>query len=83
MIFSLEHAVSVGDSFTDVPSQLDTIQELLPSQRSVVVDRIAFAECRQEVGQMIDGFLAGIKRFTANAELCFHCLDQQLVTRLM
>ena len=80
---TLEHAVGIGDDPTDVSSMLDTIQEYLRSQRSVAVDRVAFAERIQEVGEAFDDFLVALKKIAANAELCPYCADQQLVTRLM
>ena len=77
------HAVAGTTEARPVDELLDMILAYLRSQRSVAVDRVAFAERVQRQGESFDDFLVALREIAANADLCESCLDQQLVTRLM
>ena len=77
------HAVAGTTEARSVDELLDMILAYFRSQRSVAVDRVAFAERAQRQGESFDDFLVALRKIAANADLCESCLDQQLVTILM
>eukprot|EP00117_Sycon_ciliatum_P026792 scpid93452/ scgid4530/ len=79
---TLEHAIDIG-SCAPVTDVLDVMHGFLRSQRNVALDRTAFAERRQEAGESFDDFVVALKAIAKNGDLCDHCLEQQMVTRIM
>ena len=62
---------------------LDDVEHHLRQRRNIALDRVAFEERRQQEGESFDNFFVNIKKLSAEADLCGHCLDQRLVTKIM
>ena len=54
---------------------LDIISAHLRSRRNIALDRVPFAERRQQPGESFDDFLVALRKLGANADLCHECLD--------
>jgi hypothetical protein len=47
------------------------------------LDHVAFEECHQTANETFDDFVIRLKRLAGTAELCAHCSDERLATRVM
>ena len=55
----------------------------LRSRRNIALDRIPFAERRQQPGESFDDFLVAPRKLGAIADLCHECHDQRITTHIM
>ena len=62
---------------------LAQIARYIRKKRSVALDRVEFEEYRQDHGATFDEFYIGLQRIAKCADLCRHCLDQRMTTRVM
>lgn len=62
---------------------LEKITEFIRAKRNVALDRAAFRECRQGATETFDEFYMRLKNLAGPADLCLHCVDQQLATGIM
>ena len=62
---------------------LGQIARYIRKKRSVALDRVEFEEYRQDHGATFDEFYIGLQRIAKCADLCRHCLDQRMTTRVM
>ena len=62
---------------------LEALRIHVRSQRSVLLDRIAFAKRVQAVGEGIDSYVADLRRLWAVAELCHTCKEDTLRTQML
>ena len=53
------------------------------SRRNIALDRVAFAERRQQPGEYFDDILVALRKFGANTDLCHECVDQRITTQIM
>ena len=74
--------VSHSDNST-VEEILDKIQEYLRQKRNVALDRVAFEERKQLEGESFDHFYVSLKKLSEEGDLCSHCIEPRLVTRIM
>ena len=79
---TLEFGIVLHHSST-VDELLDIISAHLRSRRNIALDRVAFAERRQQPGESFDDFLVALRKLGANADLCHECLDQCITTQIM
>ena len=79
---TLEFGIVLPHSST-VDELLDIISAHLRSRRNIALDRVAFAERRQQPGESFDDFLVALRKLGANADLCHECLDQRITTQIM
>ena len=80
----LSHGIGISDSDSlDTSAVLDQIRAYIRGKRNVALDRVAFEERRQTEGESFDSFYIGLKKIAANADLCEHCYDARLATRIM
>jgi hypothetical protein len=62
---------------------LAQIAHYIRKKRSVALDRVEFEEYRQDHGATFDEFYIGLQRIAKCADLCQHCFDQRMTTRVM
>ena len=62
---------------------LDQIQKYLRDQRNVALDRVEFEGRKQQVGENFDSFYMHLRKIAENADLCKHCFDTRLTTRII
>ena len=80
----LKCALDVQENDTSTIAQiLDKIQNHLRMKRNVALDRVAFEQRKQEVGEAFDDFYVSIKQLAEEADLCDACRDQRLTTKIM
>ena len=81
---TLQLAVGIdNDDDVTVTAILDRIQEQVRGKRNVTLDRIALEERKQEEGEPFDQFYIALREIANNADLCQHCIDDRLTTRIM
>ena len=78
---TLEHIIAEDSS--DPSDVLDKIEKHLRDQRNVALDRVLFEERRQDEGESFDSFFISLKELAAEAELCDHCLEDRITTRII
>lgn len=81
---TFNHAIPVrqGDNAT-VENILDAIHTHLRGQTNVAQYRVEFEERKRAEGETVDNFYVALQVIAENADLCNHCKDARLVTRLM
>ena len=62
---------------------LDEIFAHLRKQRIVPLDIAEFAECKQAPGEKFDAFHIRLQQVAKCAELCPHCYDRRMTSRIM
>ncbi|KZR99048.1 Uncharacterized protein APZ42_005255, partial [Daphnia magna] len=81
---TVEVALNFTPNNTTLPSEiLDAIANHIRLKRNVALDRVAFEECHQSANETFDEFFIRLKRLAGTAELCIHCSDERLATRVM
>ncbi len=80
----VEIALGILPTANKSPSHiLEKITEFIRAKRNVALDRVAFRECRQSATETFDEFYIRLKNLAGPADLCAHCVDQQLATAIM
>ena len=81
---TLQLAIGIdNDDDINVTAILDQIQEHVRGKRNVTLDRVALEERKQEEGEPFDQFYIALREIANNADLCQHCIDDRLTTRIM
>ena len=81
---TLQLAIGIdNDDDITVTAILDRIQEHVRGKRNVTLDRVALEERKQEEGEPFDQFYIALREIANNADLCQHCIDDRLTTRIM
>ena len=81
---AVEHILLIPDDTAFTPDEvLDKIKEYIRSQRNIALDCVAFEERKQAPGETFDSYLIAIKTLARDADLCTHCLNRRLVTKIM
>ena len=62
---------------------LNRIQGYLRGKRNIALDRVAFANRKQEEGESFDHFYVALKKLAEESEKCRHCYDESMVTKIM
>ncbi len=75
--------IDLDSQRTTAETVLQGLQKYYRDQRSVVVDRVAFRNCKQRSGEMFDEFRFRLTDMADDADLCTHCRDTQLVTQMI
>ena len=84
MLQTVEMVLGIDASTTLSPAEILTeIQQHIRSKRSVVLDRVNFEECRQTTKETFDEFYIRLQRVAGCADLCAHCRDDRLTTRII
>ena len=71
------------DTTLSIKEILDQIENHLRQKRNIALDRVSFVERRQHEGESFDSFYVAIKKLSEEADLCKHCIEQRVVTRIM
>ena len=80
----LEHAIKIKEDTTlSCEEILDEIKKHIRLNRNIQLDKVAFEKRGQKQGESFDDFLVAIRKMARNADLCEHCLDDRLLTRIM
>ena len=81
---TLQLAIGIeNDDDITVTAILYRIQEHVRGNRNVTLERVALEECKQEEGEPFDQFYIVLREIANNADLCQHCIDDRLTTRIM
>ena len=81
---TLQLAIGIdNDDDITVTAIFDRIQEHVRGKRNVTLDRIALEERKQEEGEPFGQFYIALREIANNADLCQHCIDDRLTTRIM
>ena len=80
----VEIALGILPTANETPAHiLEKVTEYIRAKRNVALDRAAFRECRQGASESFDEFYIRLKNLAGPADLCVHCVDQQLATGIM
>ena len=80
----LKCGLDIQDDCTmSIDEILNKIQAYLRQKRNVALDRVAFEERKQQVGETFDQFYVCIKKLADEADLCKNCIEQRLNTKIM
>ena len=83
MLQTVELVLGISPTSNHSPSYiLDRIREHLRKKKSVAVDRLQFEQCNQ-LNETFDQYFIRLKRIAACADLCHHCYEERLTTRLI
>ena len=80
----VEVALGILPTANKTPTQiLEKVMEFIRARRNVALDRAAFRECRQGATETFDEFYIRLRNLADPADLCAHCVDQQLATGII
>ena len=80
----IKHALGIDEDTTKSCNEiLDDIRDHLRKSRNITIDRIAFERRVQKNGETFDDYLVEVRKLARLANLCQHCLDARLLTKLM
>lgn len=80
----VEVALGIAPTHRYSPDEiLDKVAEHIRSKRNIALDRVAFEECRQEGSESFEDFHIRLRALATSAELCRHCVDSRMATRIM
>lgn len=84
MRIHLKCAIDISDdSDLTITQIMDSIQKYLRQKRNVALDRVAFDERTQEKGETFDEYYVVVRKLSEEGDLCGHCIEQRLTTRIM
>ena len=80
----VEHVLGIGqDSTKTCEEMLQDIKAHIRSNRNIQIDKVSFEKRTQKQGELFDDYLVSIRKMARNADLCKHCLDDRLLTKIM
>lgn len=80
----VEHVLGIGqDSTKTCAEMLQDIKAHIRSNRNIQIDKVAFEKRTQKQGESFDDYIVAIRKMSKNADLCKHCLDDRLLTKIM
>lgn len=79
LLYSLQVPNDTTKTTTEI---LSMIEKHFRSKQNIIIDRVAFINCRQETDELFDDFLVRTKKLAYNADLCKTCYDDQIATVL-
>ena len=80
----VEHVLGIGqDSTKTCEEMLQDIKAHIRSNRNIQIDKVSFEKRTQKQGESFDDYLVSIRKMARNADLCKHCLDDRLLTKIM
>ena len=62
---------------------LDALYTHIRDKRSIALDRVELEECRQAQNESFDDFYIRLRKIADCADLCTHCMDSRLTTRII
>ena len=62
---------------------LDALHKHIREKRSIALDRVELEECRQAQYESFDDFYILLRKIADCADLCTHCIDPRLTTRII
>ena len=84
MRIHIKCAIDIHDEDdSTVEDILDKIQVHLRKKRNVALDRVAFEQRKQEIGENFDDFYVCIKQLAEEADICETCKEQRITTKIM
>lgn len=84
MRHTVRHALNLSpDDNMSVDGILDRIRQHIRDDRNITLDYLAFETRKQEEGETFNNFLVNLRILAKNAELCDHCLDTRLTTKIL
>ena len=80
----VEHVLGIGqDSTKTCDEMLQDIKAHIRSNRNIQIDKVSFEKRTQAPGELFDDYLVAIRKMARNADLCKHCLDDRLLTKIL
>ena len=80
----VEHVLGIGPESTKTCDEMiKEIKRHIRSNRNIQIDKVSFEKRTQAPGELFDDYLVAIRKMARNADLCKHCLDDRLLTKIM
>ena len=80
----VEHVLEIGQNSTMTCAEIiQEIKAYIRSNRNIQIDKVSFEKRTQKQGESFNDYLVAIRKMARNADLCKHCLDDRLLTKIM